>query len=50
MGEYKALLNVWRKEDIKDLERQLVRFRDELNLHIIMDPRCVPLLPTIRAY
>lgn len=35
----KELLNVWRKEDLKDLERRLVRSRDELNLHIVMDLR-----------
>ena len=45
----KELLNVWRKEDLKDLERRLVRSRDELNLHIVIDLRCVPLLPIVRA-
>jgi len=43
----KALLSVRSKEEIEELERRLVRFRDELNLHINVNLRCVPVLPII---
>jgi hypothetical protein len=33
----KALRSVWSKEKIRELEGRLARFREELNLHIIMD-------------
>ncbi len=35
----KALRAVWSKDDIDELEQQLARFRDELNLHIAVDLR-----------
>jgi hypothetical protein len=37
----KALRSVWSKEQIRELEGRLARFREELNLHIIVDLRCV---------
>ena len=37
----KALRSVWSKEEIMELERRLARFREELNLHIVVDLRCV---------
>ena len=35
----KALKTVWRKEEIEELEHRLVNFREELNLHYIIDIR-----------
>ncbi|OCK72799.1 hypothetical protein K432DRAFT_430890, partial [Lepidopterella palustris CBS 459.81] len=35
----KALRSVWSKEDIRELEGRLARFREELNLHVIVDLR-----------
>ena len=37
-----ALRSVWSKEDIQGLERRLARFREELNLHVVVRLRCVP--------
>ncbi|KAH0543092.1 hypothetical protein FGG08_002606 [Glutinoglossum americanum] len=37
----KALRSVWSKEDIALLEKQLARFRDELNLRVAVDLRSV---------
>jgi arginyl-tRNA synthetase len=41
----KALRSVWSKEKILELEGRLARFKEELNLHIIVDLRCVDILP-----
>jgi hypothetical protein len=41
----KALRSVWSKEQICELEGRLARFREELNLHVIVDLRCVGILP-----
>jgi molecular chaperone GrpE (heat shock protein) len=38
----KALRTVLSKEKIEGLERRLVRFREELNLHVIIDLRYTP--------
>jgi hypothetical protein len=35
----KALRSVWSKEQIRELEGRLARFRQELNLHVIVDLR-----------
>jgi hypothetical protein len=43
----KALRSVWSKEEIGELERRLSKFREELNLHIVVDLRCVYKLPRI---
>ena len=40
----KALQSVWSKEEIRELEGRLARFRQELNLHLIMDLRCICIL------
>ncbi len=37
----KALRSVWSKEEIKELEQRLRRFKEELNLHIIVQLRFV---------
>lgn len=37
----KVLQSVWSKEKIEELERRLARFKEELNLHITMDLRCL---------
>ena len=37
----KALRSVWSKEEIVELERRLAKFREELNLHVVVDLRCV---------
>lgn len=37
----KAIRSVWSKGKIAELERRLARFREELNLRIIADLRCV---------
>jgi hypothetical protein len=37
----RALLSVWNKEDIAALEQRLVRFRNELNLRVVLDLRSV---------
>jgi chromosomal replication initiation ATPase DnaA len=42
----KALRNVWSKEQIRELEGRLARFREELNLHVIVDLRCVGIWPS----
>lgn len=42
----KAIRSVWNMEHIQELERQLVRFRGELNLHVVVDLRCVPVFLT----
>lgn len=41
----KALRNMWNKKQICELEARLARFREELNLHIVVDLRCVDILP-----
>lgn len=35
----KALRSVWSKDDIEGLEKRLARFREELNLHIVVEIR-----------
>ena len=35
----KALRSVWSKEKISEIERRLSTFRDEINLHIVVDLR-----------
>ena len=40
----KALRSVWSKEEIEELERRLAKFREELNLHVVVDLRCVRVL------
>jgi hypothetical protein len=40
----KALRSVWSKEEIEDLERRLATFREELNLHVVVDLRSVRML------
>ena len=35
----KALRSVWSKEEIKELEQRLAMFKDELNLHVVVDLR-----------
>jgi hypothetical protein len=37
----KALRSLWSKEKIQEIEKQLASFREELNLHIVVDLRCV---------
>ena len=37
----KALRSVLSKEKIRELEGRLARFREELNLHVVVDLRCV---------
>jgi hypothetical protein len=37
----KALRSLWSKEKIQGIEKQLTSFREELNLHIVVDLRCV---------
>ena len=37
----KALRSVWSKEQIRELEGRLARLREELNLHVLVDLRCV---------
>jgi hypothetical protein len=37
----KALRSLWSKEKIQEIEKQLEGFREELNLHIVVDLRCV---------
>jgi len=37
----KALRSVWSKEDIEELERRLEKLRTELNLHVVVDLKCV---------
>jgi hypothetical protein len=41
---WKALRNVWSKEQISELEGRLERFRKELHLHIVVDLRYVSML------
>ena len=38
---WKALRSVWSKEAIEELERRLEKLRTELNLHIVVDLKCV---------
>jgi hypothetical protein len=38
----KAVRSVWNKQHIEGLERRLARFREELNLRVVVDLRCVP--------
>ena len=40
----KALRSVWSKEEIKDLERRLAMFREELSFHVVVDLRSVRML------
>jgi hypothetical protein len=40
----KALRSIWSKEEIEDLERRLATFREELNLHVVVDLRSVHML------
>lgn len=35
----KALRSVWSKEKTEGIEKRLAGFRDELNLHIVVDLR-----------
>jgi hypothetical protein len=35
----KALHSVWSKDKIKELERRLARFREDLNLHVVVNLR-----------
>jgi hypothetical protein len=37
-----ALRSVWSKEEVEGLERRLLSLRDELNLHVVVDIKCVP--------
>ena len=37
----KALRTVWSRGDIEELERRLARFREELNLYVVVSLRCV---------
>lgn len=37
----KALQSVWSKEEIEGLERRLAKLKEELNLHLVVDLRCV---------
>jgi len=37
----KALRSLWSKEKIQEIEKRLASFREELNLHIVVDLRCV---------
>ena len=37
----KALRSVWSKEQIRELEGRLAKLREELNLHVLVDLRCV---------
>jgi hypothetical protein len=41
----KALKSVWSKEEIRELERQLSKLREELNSHIVVDLRYENKLP-----
>jgi hypothetical protein len=41
---WKALRNVWSKEQISELEGRLARFREELHLHIVVDLRYASIL------
>ena len=44
-----ALRSVWSKEKIRELEGRLARFREELNLHVVVNIRCVSTLQAIIA-
>jgi hypothetical protein len=37
----KALRSVWSKEEIRELEQRLVKFKEELNLHVVVQLRYV---------
>jgi hypothetical protein len=37
----KALRSLWSKEKIQDIEKRLASFREELNLHVVVNLRCV---------
>ena len=41
----KALQSVWSKEEIKELEKRLEMFKEQLNLHIVVDLRQAILSP-----
>ena len=41
MEDWKALQSVWSKEEIERLERRLARLKEELNLHLVVEFRCV---------
>lgn len=43
----KAIRSVWSKEEIEELERRLERLKEELNLHIVVDIRCVRMATSI---
>jgi hypothetical protein len=43
----KALRSVWSKERICELVGRLEKFREKLNLHVIVDLRCVGILLVI---
>jgi hypothetical protein len=40
----KALRSVWSKEEVEELERRLLNLKNELNLHVVADIRCVTTL------
>jgi len=37
----KALRSLWSREKVQEIEKRLEYFREELNLHIVVDLRCV---------
>jgi hypothetical protein len=37
----KALRSIWSKEEIRELEQRLAKFREELNLHVVVQLRYV---------
>jgi len=37
----KALRSVWSKEEVKELEQQLAKIKDDLNLHVVVGLRYV---------
>jgi BMFP domain-containing protein YqiC len=41
----KALLTVWSRDEIAELERRLAKLREELNMHITADLRSGPKFP-----
>ena len=43
----KALMTVWSRDEIAELERRLARLREELNMHITVDLRLAPSLQKI---
>jgi hypothetical protein len=37
----KALRSLWSREKVQEIEKRLEYFREELNLYIVVDLRCV---------